>query len=61
MLTEANAAAAVEGLDRLLADAGLRRRLSAAAAALAEGLTWDRRAERMLAFLRERLETLPPA
>ena len=56
LLTGASAAEAAAGLDRLLADDSLRRRLSAKAAALAEGLTWDRRAERMLRFLRERLE-----
>ena len=61
VLTGANAAAAAEGLDRVLSDAVLSARLSAASAELAQDLTWDRRAEKVLAFLRARLETLPPA
>lgn len=61
VLTEASAQAAAHGLDRLLEDAALSARLSAASADLAQGLTWDRRAEKVLAFLRARLETLPPA
>jgi glycosyltransferase involved in cell wall biosynthesis len=47
--------AAAEGLDRLLGDTTLGERLSASALRLSEGLTWDRRAERVEGFLRERL------
>jgi glycosyltransferase involved in cell wall biosynthesis len=50
--------AAAAGLDRLLADAALRRRLGEAAARLAAGLTWDKRAERIAAFLERRLAAI---
>jgi glycosyltransferase involved in cell wall biosynthesis len=53
--------AAVAGLDRLLGDADLAARLSANAGRLAEGLTWDRRAQRIGRFLEARLsEVLRP-
>ena len=48
-------AAAADALDRLLADAGLARRLADAAFALARGLTWDDRARRIGHFLGDRL------
>jgi glycosyltransferase involved in cell wall biosynthesis len=48
-------AAAAEALSRLVADAPLRRRLAEGAAALAETLTWDRRADKILGFLEARL------
>jgi glycosyltransferase involved in cell wall biosynthesis len=44
-------AAAAEALAALVADEALRRRLGDGAAALAETLTWDRRAEKILGFL----------
>ncbi|MEA3062176.1 MAG: hypothetical protein QOJ94_1957 [Sphingomonadales bacterium] len=44
-------AAAAEALAALIADEALRRRLGDGAAALAETLTWDKRAEKILAFL----------
>jgi glycosyltransferase involved in cell wall biosynthesis len=47
--------AAAHGLDRLLGDRALAGRLSANALRLSEGLTWDRRAEKIEGFLRERL------
>ncbi|HEY6815381.1 MAG TPA: glycosyltransferase family 4 protein [Croceibacterium sp.] len=47
--------AAAEGLDRLLGDPALAARLSAEALRLAEGLTWDRRAETIAGFLQARL------
>ena len=47
--------AAAEALDRLLGDSTLAARLSAEALRLAEGLTWDRRAEAIGAFLQARL------
>jgi len=47
--------AAAAGLDRLLREPGLARRLSTSARALSAGLTWDKRAERIAAFLQERL------
>ena len=50
-----NPDAAAEGLDRLLGDSALAARLSAHALRLSEGLTWDRRAEKIERFLRERL------
>ena len=50
-----DAAAAEAGLDRLLADSALADRLGANAASLAAGLSWDARAQRILAFLEERL------
>jgi glycosyltransferase involved in cell wall biosynthesis len=59
LLTEPTPEAAAAGLDRLLADAPLRRRLAAAARARAETLTWDHRARRLLAFLERRLAAAP--
>jgi len=50
-----NSDAAVEGLDRLLGDSALADRLVANALRLSEGLTWDRRGEKIEHFLRERL------
>ena len=47
--------AAAEGLDRMLGDGALSARLSANALRLSESLTWDRRAEKIEGFLRERL------
>ena len=47
--------AAADGLDRLLGDTALADRLSANALRLSAGLTWDRRAEKIEGFLRERL------
>jgi glycosyltransferase involved in cell wall biosynthesis len=43
--------AAAAALAALVADVGLRQRLGEGAAALAETLTWDRRAEKILGFL----------
>lgn len=48
-------AAAAEGLDRLLGDAGLADRLATNARRLSLDLTWDRRAGAIERFLRERL------
>jgi glycosyltransferase involved in cell wall biosynthesis len=48
-------AAAADALARLVADAPLRSKLADGAAALAEALTWDRRAEKILGFLEARL------
>jgi len=45
-------------LDRILADAALARRLGATALALARELTWNRRAEKIHAFLEARLASL---
>jgi glycosyltransferase involved in cell wall biosynthesis len=50
-------ATAAAGLDRLLGDAALRDRLARKAARLAADLTWDKRAERITAFLERRLAT----
>ena len=47
--------AAAAALDRLLGDAALAGRLGAAARETARALTWDRRAEKIQAFLEERL------
>ena len=47
--------AAAAALDRILGDAALAARLGAAARAAARELTWDRRAERIEAFLEARL------
>ena len=47
--------AAAEGLDRLFGDAPLAARLAAAALGMAQGLTWDRRAEAIAGFLQARL------
>jgi glycosyltransferase involved in cell wall biosynthesis len=46
--------AAVAGLAALLSDRELARRIAAGAAATAQTLTWDARAERLLAFMAER-------
>ena len=46
---------AAAALDRLLGDPALATRIGYNARALASGLTWDDRAERIEAFLRERL------
>jgi glycosyltransferase involved in cell wall biosynthesis len=48
-------AAAAEGLDRLFGDAALTECLAANALRLSRNLTWDRRAETIERFLRERL------
>lgn len=53
-LVEPNPEAAAEGLDRILHDSTLAGRLSANALSLSEGLTWDRRAERIKSFLVQR-------
>lgn len=47
--------AAAAALDRLLGDAALARRLGDNGRALAANLTWDARAEKIGAFLKERL------
>jgi glycosyltransferase involved in cell wall biosynthesis len=47
--------AAAVALDRILGDRGLAARLSRNAATSAAGLTWDRRAEKIEAFLEARL------
>jgi glycosyltransferase involved in cell wall biosynthesis len=46
---------AAAALDRLLGDRRLAAALSASSRELAEGLTWDRRAKRIAAFLARRL------
>ena len=51
--------AAAAGLDRLLGDPELAARLSANAGRLAEGLTWDRRAQRIGQFLEAGLSEVP--
>lgn len=51
---------AAAALDRLLGDSGLAGLLSAKALELAQGLSWDRRAQLIAAFLRRRLAQLPP-
>jgi glycosyltransferase involved in cell wall biosynthesis len=51
--------AAAQALDRLLGEPGLAARLSANALALAEELTWDRRAQAIAAFLGQRLAQPP--
>ncbi|MCA9537613.1 MAG: glycosyltransferase, partial [Myxococcales bacterium] len=48
----------VTALDRLFADDALRARLGRAARARAEDLTWDARAQRLLAFMSERLAAI---
>jgi glycosyltransferase involved in cell wall biosynthesis len=53
--------AAAAALDRILGDAALAGRLAAAARASALELSWDRRAEKIDAFLRERLASLRDA
>jgi glycosyltransferase involved in cell wall biosynthesis len=53
------AEAAAATLDRLLAEPALATTLSANALALAGELTWDRRAEAIAAFLRQRLAQPP--
>jgi glycosyltransferase involved in cell wall biosynthesis len=50
-----DAVAAAAALGRLAADRALRAKLGKNAARLVEGLTWDARAERIAAFLEERL------
>ena len=50
--------AAAAGLDRLLGDPAFARDLGENARLLAEGLSWDDRAARIYAFLRERLEAV---
>lgn len=47
--------AAAHALRRVLDDPGLAERLSAAARATSEGLTWDARARHVLGFLQQRL------
>ena len=53
-----DAGAAADALGRLTGDAELRTRLGENAARLAEGLTWDARAERIHAFLKVRLASV---
>lgn len=53
-----DAEAAAEGLARLAADPALRSRLGENAARLADGLSWDARAARIVAFLEERLDAI---
>jgi starch synthase len=48
-------AAAAAALDRLVGEPAFAQRLGGAAAALAEGLSWDARARKILAFLEEGL------
>lgn len=55
-----DAQAAAEALGSLAADAALRTKLGENAARQAEGLTWDARAERIQAFLEERLASVRP-
>jgi len=50
--------AAARALDRIIGDSKLADRLSAGALASARDLTWDRRAERIQAFLDRRLESV---
>lgn len=52
--------AAARALDRLLGDPRLAASLSGRALELAEGLTWDRRAQRIAGFLLQRLSALAP-
>lgn len=49
---------AAAALDRLLAEPGLSERLGANARRLSENLTWDKRAEKIEAFLEARLRAL---
>jgi glycosyltransferase involved in cell wall biosynthesis len=49
-----NDRAAVQAVTRILDEPGLGERLAAAAQATSEGLTWDARAQRILAFLEQR-------
>ena len=53
-----DAEVAAEALDRLLRDGALAERLAANAKRLSAGLSWDRRAERITAFLEERLAAI---
>lgn len=53
-------AAVARALDRILSEPGLAARLGAAALASAAGLTWDKRAEKIEAFLTERLAATRP-
>jgi glycosyltransferase involved in cell wall biosynthesis len=48
--------AAVHALSRIFEEPGLGERLSRAASATSEGLTWDARAQRILGFLEQRRE-----
>ena len=50
--------AAAAGLDRLLGEPAFARDLGENARLLAEGLSWDHRAERIHAFLQERMEAV---
>jgi glycosyltransferase involved in cell wall biosynthesis len=50
---------AAAALDRLLGDAALAERLGANAHRLAQGLSWDSRADRIVAFLQARLAQRP--
>ncbi len=50
--------AAAEALDRLVGDSGLAATLSANAARLASGLSWDHRAARIKTFLEQRLHQI---
>ena len=49
---------AAAALDRLLGDPGLAERLGAGARLLSKDLTWDRRAEKVSAFLEARLRAI---
>jgi glycosyltransferase involved in cell wall biosynthesis/SAM-dependent methyltransferase len=63
-LAEADPIALADAMERLLADAGLRARRSAAGLEFAAGLTWDRAADELEAGLREALRrrtAVPPA
>jgi glycosyltransferase involved in cell wall biosynthesis len=51
---------AAVALDRLLGNSRLAASLSANALELAAGLSWDQRAQRVAAFLQQRLAQLPP-
>ena len=55
LVTPGDPKAAAEGLDRLLGDEDLAARVSAGARRTAQGLSWDKRAERIDDFLRRRL------
>ena len=52
---------AAVALDRLLGDPGLAKRLGAAAQTRSKDLTWDRRAEKIAAFLEARTCAAPSA
>jgi glycosyltransferase involved in cell wall biosynthesis len=53
-----DSAAAVAALDRIFVDAQLARRLGEEARRLSHGLSWDARAEKILAFIEQRREAL---